>query len=156
MTLHLFITREIGCPSCVTFSCNRNVVHKNPSLKHHKQPEFPVVQFTDTASNPETVMVKLSDTSVAVSAVLCPERQTFDFTDFTTSIWWDLKLFDKSKRSRNSFPFFLDCSLNKCAKLDVLRIVKVLGLFAIVVKFVWFCKSWILPGGQEKIDCEYV
>lgn len=48
--------------------------HLDDSLAEEKQPELAVVEFSNTAADPEAVMIELADTLVAVVAVARPIR----------------------------------------------------------------------------------
>lgn len=56
-----------------------------------------MVKFTNAATNPKAMVVKLADTSVAVSAVSCSKGQLFNATNVTASIRLHIEFADESK-----------------------------------------------------------
>jgi len=53
----------------MTIACHTKGQHLGPSLKKQKEPELAMVKFTNTSSNPETMVVKFPHTLVAFFTV---------------------------------------------------------------------------------------
>ena len=70
-----------------------------------------MIELAYTAANPEAVVVKLADTPVAVSAVLCPEWKFLDSADFATSVFANVNLANMAETRLGSNPL-AECILS--------------------------------------------
>lgn len=93
--LHMILHALIGnrFPSLrVSVTCDSKKYHLNPGLEEKEEPELSVVKFSNTATDPEAVMVELAHTLTAVMAVAATIR-LLNVTHVAEALGWHFHWF---------------------------------------------------------------
>ena len=83
------VDRGLSMSSVGDFECH----NLREGLEEEEKPELSMVEFSYTAANPETVMVKLSDALITVPAVSAAER-LHDLADLAEALFGNIDFLD--------------------------------------------------------------
>ena len=69
-----------------------DILAKYKGLNKCEQPKLAMVEFSDTATNPEAVVVELPDAPIADLAMLGSIGDTLDAALLAPSVWWNFQV----------------------------------------------------------------
>lgn len=70
MILHWTVIWEVYVSVAIATHCHAKVPHKHNGLEKVEEEEFCMIHFTNAATDPEAMMVELSDAHIAIMTML--------------------------------------------------------------------------------------